>query len=587
MKDRVTFWFLSVVALCGIIYASCGWTPSSYGLAFQFLGAQGAGPVAGSSQSIRSDEWAIETPYFQAAVRNRFRRYNETSFYDEDLRNYYALPLADWSLIFKPQLWAFFVLPPAPAFSIYFAILMCGFLAGYHLVFRALGAPAWLSAAAAVIVFFSGFSQFWLTTYGPLLAGFPWILLIIFHPMAWWKKTLLCGWALPAFVFSHVYPTLLITLAWTTIILILAFRPALVRSRGDIAAMVTGVVVTVALLFTYYWDVIPVMSNTVYPGHRISPPGGTPFLVALSQIFPTLCFRFGNYTNLTGQNICEVGTVGSFLPLFTLCLTRYRDLRANPAARKTLMILLGGFLAITLWETAQVPAWIGHLLRWDTGDSGRWLFASGILLTFASLSIWINKLISFHPARFTLFVLAGPVLSVLLKASIGNGGFFDDSDEILLCGLIFVAGLAAWYVPVAVRAPVVVIAVALMNIYAFGRFNPLQPAKPIFNLPDSTGLQVLRKEAAASPDGTIVEPRVVGALLNGWGFRSVNHTLLAPKLAVFRRYFPDMDPAKFNQVFNRYAYIKLLPIPLPDAPVNDVITVPIEVFEPCATRATW
>ena len=98
--DRITRWFLGAVILWGLIYAGFGWTPSSYALALYSVHANDAVPLAGSVRAIRSDEWAIETPLFQAAVRNGFRRINETSFYREDLRNFYALPLADWSLVF-------------------------------------------------------------------------------------------------------------------------------------------------------------------------------------------------------------------------------------------------------------------------------------------------------------------------------------------------------------------------------------------------------------------------------------------------------------------------------------------------------
>ena len=585
--DRITRWFLAAVALCGLIYVGFGLTPSSYGSVFELLDAQGAGPVAGTSRAIRSDEWAIETPYFQAAVRNRFQRVNETSFYREDLRNFYALPLADWSLAFKPQMWAFFVLPPATAFSIYWALAMCGFLAGYQLLFRRLGVPSWLAAASAVMVFFTGFVQFWWTTFAPLLAGLPWILLVVLQPMPGWKKALVCAWAFPALVLAHAYPTLLITLAWGSLIVILAFRPSLLRSPGEILALAAGALAAAVVVYGYYAEVIPIVRGTVYPGHRISPSGGTSIFVALSQIFPSLTFSLNNYQNFTGENICEIGAVGSLLPLLTLCLTRYRSLRTCAEARNALLILLVGFTAITTYELAPLPAWIGRILLWNTGGANRWLFTSGLVLMLASLVIWSNKLISLHPFRFTLFVLIGPVAALLLKsawltsqANPGQAGLFERPDEILLCGLVFVAGLATWYIPAGGRAPVLLIAIALVNVYAFGRFNPLQPAKPIFEAPDSYGLRTLREEAAASPDGVLVEPRIVGAVLNGLGFRSVNHTLLAPDLALFRRYFPTMDGRRFNQIFNRYAYISLTQKPMPDTIKQVLIEVPMEVFVP-------
>ena len=580
-------WYLAAVALAGLIYVGFGWTPSSYGVTLEQLRAPNAGPVAGSSRVIRWDEWAFATPYFQAAVRNRFQRVNETSFYREDLRNFYALPLADWSIVFKPQIWAFFLFSPATALSIYYALFMCAFLAGYHLLFRQLGMSAWLAAAAAVMLYFTGFTQFWWTTFAPLLAGLPWILIIVLAPMCWWKKATVCAWAFPAFVLAHVYPTLLIALAWGALIVILAYRPSMLRSPGDLAAILAGVLVTAVVVYAYYADVIPIMRNTVYPGRRIAPSGGTSILLLASEIFPFLAFRLSDYRTFTVQNICEIGTVGSFLPLLTLCLTRYRSLGNHLRTRNTLPILLAGFTAFTVYELAPLPAWIGRILLWNTGGSQRWLFTTGFLLLVASLAIWSEKPISPHPFRITLFVLIGPVASLLLKIAwlIHKGeavpaAFSDSVDDILICGLGLLAGLAAWYVPAAVRAPMLLIAITLMNVYAFGRFNPLQPAGPIFQVPDTAVVRELRKEAADSPDGVLVDTRFPGATLNGLGFRSVSHALMAPKLALFRQYFPAMDTERFNLIFNRYAYIRLAQRPMPDLPVDVIIELPMEVFVP-------
>ena len=143
--------------------------------------------------------------------------------------------------------------------------------------------------------------------------------------MRWWLRVLICSWAFPAFVLSHVYPILLITLAWCALIVILAFRPSFLRSNptsraASGLAIACGTLVALAVVWGYYKDVIPIMRNTVYPGRHISPSGGTSIFVALSQIFPSLTFRFSDYQYFTGENICEIGAVGSLFPLLTLCL---------------------------------------------------------------------------------------------------------------------------------------------------------------------------------------------------------------------------------------------------------------------------
>ena len=94
--------FAAGVLLLALGCVALAWTPSSYGALLDTLGASGEGLVVGEPREIRSDEWAVWTPYIQATVNNDFQRINETSIYREDLRNFNGLPLLDWALFFKP-----------------------------------------------------------------------------------------------------------------------------------------------------------------------------------------------------------------------------------------------------------------------------------------------------------------------------------------------------------------------------------------------------------------------------------------------------------------------------------------------------
>lgn len=55
---------------------------------------------------------------------------------------------------------------------------------------------------------------------------------------------------------------------------------------------------------------------------------------------------------------------------------------------------------------------------------------------------------------------------------------------------------------------------------------------------------------------------------------------MVPQLAFLRAYFPAMDSARFNQIFNRYAHIQTAPIAQPRLVEADVIEVPVEPFTP-------
>ena len=128
-------------------------------------------------------------------------------------------------------------------------------------------------------------------------------------------------------------------------------------------------------------------------------------------------------------------------------------------------------------------------------------------------------------------------------------------------------------------AQVLLWAALLPNLLAFGGFNPLQSAKPIFHLPPSPKLAALWQHAAQHPKGWLVTPGYPGALLNGAGFPSLTHVLVRPQLAFFRARFPDMPEAEFNEIFNRYAHIQLTDTPKPHSPQADVVQSPMTAVE--------
>jgi hypothetical protein len=324
---RFTPTFLAVVLLAGIAYTAFRMTPSSWGMVLKAIGARGAGPMLGVSRDVRSDEWAILTPQVQAAVRNRFQRFNKTSFYDEDLRNLFMPPLKDWGLIFRPQSWLFFITPPAIAFSAYWAYFMCLFISGYYLLFLELGIAPMLAAAGSLALFFSGFSQFWWTTTGPVMAGLPWVIWTILRPLRPIPKALLLTWLLTAWVMALPDVPLLLGTAGAIPVIVLPFRPRLLRSRRELAVTGVAALAAAAILYDYYADLIAAMRNTGYPGRGVS-HGGISLSVWASQLFPFLNFNLSTYDSLQ-RNISEVGAVGTLFPILTICLLKYSKLRES------------------------------------------------------------------------------------------------------------------------------------------------------------------------------------------------------------------------------------------------------------------
>ena len=583
--DLVTAVFLGFVLLCGLTYLCFDLTPSSYGAALEMIGAPEEGPVFGSPRPIRSDEWADATPLLQVCVRNRFQRINQTSFYREDLRNFYGLPLRDWSLVFKPQFWAFFVLPPDLAYTLYYVLWMWAFLLGYFLLFRVLGCEPLLAACVTTILYFCGFTQFWWTSFGCLLGGLSWILALFFAPLRGWLKTLALSYVLPVVCFSFVYPTFFAEFAFAGIFLTAAFRPSMFRSWRDLAALAIAAAVTGIALYAYYAELLPVMAQTWYPGKRITSPGTTPLALVLSQFFPFLAFTIGSYRNLSAMNICECGAVGSFLPFLTLCLVNPRALWTNPGIRRGLILISVAIGLILFWQLTDAPRWLGHILVWDHGNAERLLFISGLLLTMACVLVWREKILSPTLSNILTFLAIGPVASLLLKKFAFHLPWTAQSIDIAFSAAAVIAALGVSCSPNHLRLPLLLALVTVLNVAAFGRFNPLQSAAPIFNLPDTPVMQRLRAVQDFTPGHYVAVPALFGAALNGMGFRSVGHTLMSPQIPVFQQYFPRMDHSRLDYIFNRYAHFSLTATPLPMSVDEFNVNLPVEAFQaPLNTR---
>ena len=80
------------MALLCILYVALALTPSSYSLAYEYLGLTPQQPLLGTARYIRTDEWMVFTPYIQIAVNNDFGQFNAHSAYHESLRTFQALP---------------------------------------------------------------------------------------------------------------------------------------------------------------------------------------------------------------------------------------------------------------------------------------------------------------------------------------------------------------------------------------------------------------------------------------------------------------------------------------------------------------
>jgi len=571
--------FESLVLLWLVIYVALYLTPSSYGYVLSQLGMEGDGLLFGTPRAIRADEWSVWTPYIQSLVNSGFQRFNTLSIYHEDFRNFNSLPIFDWALFFKPYYWAFLFTEPARAFSFFHGFTIAAFLIGWKQLFvKLLGHYIYASEPIFILftflLYFSGFVQGWWTTLGPVLAFFPWLLLVL---CAWkhhsLKYYLLLVYVATTWLLSQLYPPIIVSCAYLGICLIAAFQPEFFRSPSRIIMSLLSCLVSILIVAYYFKDIIPVMIATVYPGQRISSGGEVPWFLWLASFIPYISHSY--LEPLRQQsNICEVGVVSSVLPLLAISFLEYKSITIKKAW--DIKVLSCGVLFFSIWMLFPIPVLLSKIFLLSMIPGARLFFVLGLLVNIIALVTFLKYGTCFSYKRGIIY-LCLLLISWNVPIMYTNLGLFQKSAlELfslpLVLGLIFLSKNKIGMHKALIG---VVFIACLVNILYFFKFNPLQSAQPIFNTQRSPILQHLKEVEQQDARGWLVINDYNGAVLNGLGLKSFSHTLIQPQLNFFRKLFPELSGLEFNRIFNRYAHIKLYTGSRIQLSSADMISIPL------------
>ena len=570
-KKNIEKIFLIGCAIWCLVYVTLSLSPSSYGIALNLFGIENE-TLLGTPKPVRSDEWAVWTPYLQMAVNNNFDRFYAMPGYDIDLRNFNILPLFDAMLFFKPFIWAYFIFEPSTAFSIYNALISITFLIGWHFLLKRIFSQIENIAIYAIgfsfILFFTGFTQYWFTTLGPIFALTPWLILGLLNKTKY--RYLILFYISICWLVSHTYPPIIVQGAYLGLIFILITEKNWTKKIFiDYAIKAIVCLIATFCVIWYLYDVILIMSETIYPGKRIASGGDGFWQLWLSSFFPYIVID--GYKNLIQLNLSEIGTVSSLLPLVALC---FINISKDIFLKKTSLLLLFAIFITSLWMFFIFPIWISKITLLYLVPADRALYILGILINLYSFYFIIWGRIRFNLNRYLVFsvlILFSYMLpSILGYISIGSKSGWE-LFSIPLLGFLFFINFD--------RKGYLIFSALIINLFYTFNFNPLQSTKPIFNIINSELINKVDFEK--NMDGWITEPGYPGAILAGIGEKSFTNVLIQPQLKFFRSLFPNMAKSEFDDIFNRYAHIQLsLNDVKPYNPSPDVVIVPMQAINP-------
>ncbi|MCE7936363.1 hypothetical protein DYH10_01020 [Candidatus Saccharibacteria bacterium CPR2] len=244
----------------------------------------------GIPRDIRSDEWLVDTQMTIAQKNNSFEEINQNIGNGENLSLLADAPYKDWSVLFKPHLLAYFVLPFDNAFAFrwwfmaYLLIMSC-----YFLVLEILPGRRLFASLISLAFFLSPFIQWWYL-FGTLGVIYYSLLgVVVFLKLIKEKgltKRIFWGLALSYLATCFVlvlYPPFQIPCAIAVLVFVAGYL--IEKFKGiprriifqKFSIIVGSLVVAGFISFTFVrsrQDIINTVQNTAYPGNRIVKSGG-------------------------------------------------------------------------------------------------------------------------------------------------------------------------------------------------------------------------------------------------------------------------------------------------------------------------
>jgi hypothetical protein len=527
------------------------------------------GVLYSSPKNVRSDEWLAWTPSLisQALHLPAFPVENP-SVGAAKAPLIASLPVRHFIMLFRPQLYGFFLFKLEPAYAFYWGVKVFGLLTAFFFLFRILtGGKFWISLFGTLWIFFSAYIQWWFSC-PPMLPEMlaSWALAIICVICLFQKQTLprriAAGIGLIVGSINFVlcfYPPFQIPLIYIGIAALTGWfwqrRDTPLDLRCGIISCAVALALLLTMLLPYFHECLPtlkIIAGTSYPGARQSYGGELKIREAFNGVLGF--FNSSETTFLESRgNSCEAS---NFWPLWLLVLATggfelVRD-RKNRRVEIALLCCLAGF---TLYAFCPCPQWLCRLTLMSYVPGIRDLLACGLAgIMFATLSLARRP----PPLKVTgriLLALAAllGVLCLIIASRTENPYFLNTQRIAALIGINAVLISLYFFAPLRFFCPILIGCLVLNN----GPINPI--ATGLGPLIEATPSDAIRKIVRSDPGGKWVgySSAWLPQFLKAQGADVISGLAIVPDLP----FCHALDPSrKFEPIYNRYALaIFLLP----------------------------
>jgi hypothetical protein len=246
--------------------------------------------LVGEPRSIRSDEWLVRTPKTLAQSNNNFSTVNSNIGQGENESISLDLPYKDWSTVFRPLDWPFFIMSFEYAFALkWWLMAYLLLISAYFFILKLLPGRRLFAACIAVSLLFMPFVQWWYeydtlaSIFFALFTGIVFMNLINSTRLRWKiGYSGIMAYLLVCFALI-LYPPFQIACALALAGFAAGYLLEAKRRQPGyellgkiglgLAALIAASLITLFFLHTRS-GVVHAIENTVYPGKRVTSSGG-------------------------------------------------------------------------------------------------------------------------------------------------------------------------------------------------------------------------------------------------------------------------------------------------------------------------
>jgi hypothetical protein len=549
----------------------------------------------GHPRNIRFDEATVQTPLTVSQVSSGMHLVNPLVGLGEDMSELADAPYLEWSVLFKPQLWPFFVLPLEPAFAFKWWLLGAGLMAGcYFFLETVLPRRRLLNVVLSLTVFFSPLIQWWYqsVTIVPVAWAFVLCALLIRLTEAetrrarvWLAAAL--AYAMGCFALT-LYPPFQIACGLGVAAVYAGYlwqrggrpRQWLSRLRWPAIAGLVAVAV-VSIFFVTRMPVVRAIMNTTYPGHRAVPSGGFgidrlfdgPFLGVMQSN------RLAAHYDMNQSEASNFITLWPVLliPTIYLIVVRRRERKRLPYLLIAVSVML---LVLAARVLLPMPAVVAKALLLTSVPHQRLLLGMG-LLGLVQTALLVRE----RPARWPWWLVTGTAaVAGLMFLAVGvrlhhyYPGMLPHGW--LVVGPVVVVTAATWGLlskrPVAGAAALLILGLAT-SAYVNPLYRGLTPIR------DNQLSRVLAQLPSAhdNSEWVLLGGGIFTNFLPAQGVPSYSTSYLYPQLDLWRRYDPT---GAYNEAYDRYANMRFVVDPdMPQFVSDSPDTFAIR-YDPCDPR---